>query len=459
MSNKRVHILGVCGTFMGGVALLARDMGWVVTGADNNVYPPMSRQLEEQGIALIEGYAVDDMPKDADLYVVGNALSRGNACVEYILDQHLPYTSGPEFLYRSVLAKKKVLAVAGTHGKTTTSSLLAWILTCSGEDVGFLIGGIPDNFGVSSRLGESAYFVVEADEYDTAFFDKRSKFVHYHPDTLILNNLEYDHADIFDSIDDIKKQFHHLLRTIPSAGQIIMAADEPNLDSVISMGCWTPVQQFGLTEAAKWQARLLDESGSHFEVLHEGRLSGVVQWSLIGNHNVKNALAAIAAAYSNGVSIEEAIEALLTFKGVKRRMEILYQDDSVVLYDDFAHHPTAISTTLCGLRRLIGAQQLIALFEPRSNSLRQGVHQSALPQSFSAADEVYLLQPSDAKVNISSVAEAIGDTAKVFSSAHEIIMSIPVTTAQSKIHIIIMSNGSFDGIRDKLVMKFAGMKR
>ncbi|MCK5334894.1 MAG: UDP-N-acetylmuramate:L-alanyl-gamma-D-glutamyl-meso-diaminopimelate ligase, partial [Gammaproteobacteria bacterium] len=353
-----IHILGICGTFMGGIAVLARQAGHKVSGSDMNVYPPMSTQLEEQGIDLIQGYEPEQLQQggdrdEPDQVVVGNAMSRGKPVVEYVLNRNLSYTSGPQWLYENVLKDRWVLAVAGTHGKTTTASMLAWILEYAGLKPGFLIGGIPANFGLSARLGDAPFFVVEADEYDTAFFDKRSKFVHYHARTLIMNNLEFDHADIFENLDAIKKQFHHLVRTVPGEGLIISNGDEANLDQVLEKGCWTKVEKFSAAEPNGWSVRLLDEAGKQFEVLLHGETQGVVSWSMIGAHNRSNALAAIAAARHAGVPVDVAVEALAEFKGVKRRQEIIGEVNGVTVYDDFAHHPTAIEETLQGLRQRV----------------------------------------------------------------------------------------------------------
>ncbi|HEY5718344.1 MAG TPA: UDP-N-acetylmuramate:L-alanyl-gamma-D-glutamyl-meso-diaminopimelate ligase, partial [Motiliproteus sp.] len=366
-----LHILGICGTFMGSLALLAKARGLTVSGCDANVYPPMSTQLREQGIELLEGYRVEHLNPAPDLVVIGNALSRGNPCVEYVLDHNIPYTSGPEWLARELLQERWVLAVAGTHGKTTTSSMLAWVLEHAGMAPGFLIGGVPGNFGVSARLGETPFFVVEADEYDTAFFDKRSKFVHYHPRTAILNNLEFDHADIFDNLAAIERQFHHLVRTVPASGQLVVAAGDANLKRVLGQGCWTPVVHFGgegeAPAASGWQARLLRDDGSEFEVWLDGEAVATVSWDQSGQHSVMNGLAAMAAARHVGVVPSLAAEALSRFQGVKRRMEKVGEAAGLTIYDDFAHHPTAIATTLAGVRARLGEAPLLAVIEPRSN--------------------------------------------------------------------------------------------
>ena len=372
-----IHILGICGTFMGSLAVLAKELGHRVTGSDANVYPPMSTQLQAQGIELIQGYDPAQLAPAPDLVVIGNALSRGNPAVEYVLNKGLPYVSGPQWLADHVLQGRWVLAVAGTHGKTSSASMLAWVLEHAGMSPGFLIGGVPQNFGISARLGGTPFFVVEADEYDSAFFDKRSKFVHYRPRTAILNNLEFDHADIFPDLAAIERQFHHLVRTIPGDGLIIHPTTEPALKRVIEMGCWTPVQTTG--EGGQWQARLLSADGSRFEVSFAGKTAGVVDWQLTGQHNVANALAVLAAARHVGVVAELGIAALCSFINAKRRMEKVAEVNGVTIYDDFAHHPTAIATTLDGLRKRIGSARLIAVIEPRSNSMKLGAHRDGLP--------------------------------------------------------------------------------
>ncbi len=365
-----IHILGICGTFMGSLALLARELGHRVTGSDANVYPPMSTQLEQAGIELLEGYHPEHLEPAPDLVVVGNALSRGNLEVEALLDRGLPYTSGPEWLREQVLPGKWVLAVSGTHGKTTTASMLAWILEYAGMAPGFLIGGVTQNFPHSARLGETPFFVVEADEYDSAFFDKRSKFVHYRPRTLIINNLEYDHADIFPDLAAIQRQFHHLVRTVPGSGLIISPAGERAIEDTLTQGCWSPRQTLG-GDDGEWQVRLINTDGSCFEVLHEGEPLATVNWSQSGQHNVMNGLAALIAARHVGVTPEVGARALGEFAGVKRRLELLADVHGIKVYDDFAHHPTAIKTTLAGLRAKVGDDKIIALIEPRSNIMRR----------------------------------------------------------------------------------------
>ena len=443
-----IHILGICGTFMGSLALLAKELGHRVTGSDANVYPPMSTQLEEQGIALMQGYAPEHLKPAPDLVVVGNALSRGNPAVEYMLDAGLPYVSGPQWLAEHVLQGRWVLAVAGTHGKTTTSSMLAWILEYAGMQPGFLIGGVPQNFGVSARLGETDFFVVEADEYDSAFFDKRSKCVHYRPRTTVLNNLEFDHADIFPDLAAIELQFHHLLRTVPSNGLVIYPAREAALQRVIDKGCWTPVQTTGAD--GQWQAQLLKDDGSDFSVTLDGVEQGRVQWSLTGLHNVANALAALAAARHVGVMAAHGAQALGEFQNVKRRMQKLACVHGVTVYDDFAHHPTAIASTLDGLRKQVGKQQIIAVIEPRSNSMKLGAHRQGLAPSTVDADHVFWYAPDNLGWDLAgSVADAPVPT-QVCSSLAEIIAGV-LALAQADTQVVIMSNGGFGGIHAQLI--------
>lgn len=441
-----IHILGICGTFMGGLALIARQLGYKVTGSDQNVYPPMSTQLQEQGIELMEGYRAENLAAKPDLVVIGNALSRGNEEVEAVLNQGFHYVSGPQWLAEHVLHKKWVLGVAGTHGKTTTTSMLAWILEAEGFNPGFLIGGIPLNFGLSARLGETDFFVIEADEYDSAFFDKRSKFVHYRPRTCILNNLEYDHADIFPDLAAIKTQFHHLVRTIPGQGLIIAPQKEENIQEVLEKGCWTKVVKTAIGQSADWQAVLLEEDGSRFEVLFEGKRQGIVAWSLSGEHNVYNALAAIAAARHVGVMPDAAIEALQQFKNVKRRMEQIIKTERITVYDDFAHHPTAIATTLDGLRKQVGEERIIAVLEPRSNTMRMGVHSQTLADSLKTADLALVYQPAELDRDLSVLLE-YGDNIRICTGLDEIIEQLQAETAA---HAILMSNGGFGGIYQKL---------
>lgn len=450
-----IHILGICGTFMGSLALLAKELGHRVTGSDANVYPPMSTQLEEQGIALMQGYAPEHLKPAPDLVVVGNALSRGNPAVEYMLDAGLPYVSGPQWLAEHVLQGRWVLAVAGTHGKTTTSSMLAWILEYAGMQPGFLIGGVPQNFGVSARLGATDFFVVEADEYDSAFFDKRSKFVHYRSRTTVLNNLEFDHADIFPDLAAIEQQFHHLVRTVPNTGLIIYPAQEQAIERVLAKGCWTPVQTTGAD--GQWQAQLLKDDGSDFTLSLDGVEQGRVQWSLTGLHNVANALAALAAARHVGVTAEHGAQALAQFANVKRRMQKLATVQGVTVYDDFAHHPTAIASTLDGLRKQVGQQQIIAVIEPRSNSMKLGAHREGLAPSTALADHVFWYAPDNLGWDLaSSVADAPVPT-QVCTSLAEIIAGV-LALAQADTQVVIMSNGGFGGIHTQLVEALEAMQ-
>jgi len=442
-----IHILGICGTFMGSLAVLAKALGHRVTGSDANVYPPMSTQLEAQGIELQQGYLAEHLEPAPDLVVIGNALSRGNPAVEHVLNRGLPYVSGPQWLADHVLQGRWVLAVAGTHGKTTASSMLAWVLEHAGMSPGFLIGGVPQNFGISARLGGTPFFVVEADEYDSAFFDKRSKFVHYRPRTAVLNNLEFDHADIFPDLAAIERQFHHLVRTIPSQGLIIHPTSEPAIERVLGMGCWTPVQTTG--EGGQWQAHLLAEDGSRFEVLFEGRVQGVVDWPLSGRHNVANALAVLAAARHVGVTAEQGVAALGTFLSVKRRMEKIAEVRGVTLYDDFAHHPTAIATTLDGLRRRVGEAPIIAVIEPRSNSMKLGAHRDGLPASVARADQVIWYAPANLGWDLAATAAACPVPALVCDSLEAIIARV-VSQAAPGTQVVIMSNGGFGGLHGKL---------
>ncbi|MGH8352510.1 MAG: UDP-N-acetylmuramate:L-alanyl-gamma-D-glutamyl-meso-diaminopimelate ligase [Pseudomonas sp.] len=442
-----IHILGICGTFMGSLAVLAKELGHRVTGSDANVYPPMSTQLQAQGIELLQGFDPAHLDPAPDLVVVGNALSRGNPAVEYLLNQGLPYVSGPQWLADHVLQGRWVLAVAGTHGKTSTSSMLAWVLEHAGMSPGFLIGGVPQNFAVSARLGGTPFFVVEADEYDSAFFDKRSKFVHYRPRTAILNNLEFDHADIFPDLAAIERQFHHLVRTIPGDGLIIHPTGDAALQRVIAMGCWTPVQTTGA--GGQWQARLLSADGSRFEVSFEGRPQGMVEWALTGQHNVANALATLAAARHVGVVPAQGIAALSAFKSVKRRMEKVAEVRGVTIYDDFAHHPTAIATTLDGLRKRVGEAPVIAIIEPRSNSMKLGAHRDGLPDSVQQADQVIWYAPPNLGWDLAATAAACPVPAVVCASLEAIIERVKSQVAPGT-QVVIMSNGGFGGLHGKL---------
>jgi UDP-N-acetylmuramate: L-alanyl-gamma-D-glutamyl-meso-diaminopimelate ligase len=451
-----IHILGICGTFMGSLAQLAKAAGHRVSGCDANVYPPMSSQLEAAGIELVEGFDPAQLDPAPDMVVVGNAMSRGNPCVEYMLNQGLPYTSGPQWLGDYFLRDKWVLAVAGTHGKTTTATMLAWILDVAGMAPGYLIGGVPGNFPTSARLGETPFFVVEADEYDTAFFDKRSKFLHYHPRTAILNNLEFDHADIFADLAAIQTQFHHLVRTIPAEGKIIYPASDANLQAVIDKGCWTPTEVIG---AQGWRAELNADDGSSFQVFLANQACGQVNWPLTGKHNVNNALAAIAAARHVGVKPALACEALSQFAGVKRRMELIGTVGSIRVYDDFAHHPTAIATTLDGLRKKVGSGKIIAVLEPRSNTMKLGVHRHELAQATAAADQVLWFQPDTIGWSLADVVAESGKPAQVIADLGELVAKTTAAAtacAGEEVHILVMSNGGFGGFHQKLLTALRG---
>ena len=448
-----LHILGICGTFMGGIAAIAKELGHTVTGSDSNVYPPMSTQLESLGIELFEGYDAKQFTNEPDIVVIGNALSRGNEAVEYVLDRNLPYTSGPQWLLENVLKDRWVLAVSGTHGKTSTSSMLAWILEYAGLKPGFLIGGLPQNFAVSARLGDSPFFVIEADEYDSAFFDKRSKFVHYRPRTLVMNNLEFDHADIFSDLSDIQRQFNHLLRMVPNNGLVLLPKSDNNLKEVLDMGCWTPVQFTG----GDWQVQNSNPQGSEFEVLLKGQVQGKVQWDLMGEHNVNNALMAIAAAKHSGVKSDLAIEALGHFVNVKRRMEVKAIVNDITLYDDFAHHPTAIASTIEGLRAKVGKQRILAVLEPRSNTMKMGVHKNTLAASWSGADQVFVFEPSNLSWSMDDLLAQSEVTAMLFKDMNMLLQSI-ISFAQPGDHILVMSNGSFGGIHELLIEQLTKIK-
>jgi UDP-N-acetylmuramate: L-alanyl-gamma-D-glutamyl-meso-diaminopimelate ligase len=458
----KIHILGICGTFMGGIALLAKEAGINVSGSDVNVYPPMSTLLEKEGVKVQQGFLPEYLDKldestEEDQVIVGNVMTRGMDIVEHVLNKNLSYTSGPQWLYENILKDRWVLAVSGTHGKTTTASMLAWILEYAGLNPGFLIGGVPENFGVSARLGGSPFFVVEADEYDTAFFDKRSKFVHYHPRTLVINNLEYDHADIFPNLDAIKTQFHHLMRMVPSEGLVITNGEEANVQDVIDRGCWTPLEQFSSEDCSNasqvstgWTANYLKSDGSEFEVLLNNEIQGIIKWSLLGKHNVSNALAAIAAARHAGVPVKYAIDGLAEFKGIKRRMELRGEVNNIRVYDDFAHHPTAIETTLNGLRANVGDSKIIAILEPRSNTMRLGVHKELLASSLEVADQVVLFQPEGLDWDMDDVLSVLGDKASLYNNIDKLVSAV-VKDAHSGDHLLVMSNGGFGGIHDKLL--------
>jgi UDP-N-acetylmuramate: L-alanyl-gamma-D-glutamyl-meso-diaminopimelate ligase len=448
--SRHIHILGICGTFMGGLAALAKTAGWHVTGCDANVYPPMSEQLGALGIQLVEGFDPQQLELRPDLWVIGNVVTRGNPLMEAILDSGARYASGPQWLAEQLLHDKWVLAVAGTHGKTTTSSMLAWILEKTGRQPGFLIGGVPGNFPFSARLTDSRYFVIEADEYDTAFFDKRSKFVHYRPKTAILNNLEYDHADIFASLAEIERQFHHLVRTIPRTGRIIANGGDAALARVLAQGCWTPVESFAAQGG--WQALPADQ-GDAFEVRFEGRTLGRVEWDTAGEHNRSNALAAIAAARHAGVPPEEAIGALASFTGVKRRLELRGRARGVTVYDDFAHHPTAIRVTLEALRRRVGGARILAVLEPRSNTMKLGVMKDALPASVAAADRVFVYG-GGLGWDPQAVFAPLGARARCLNELAVLVEAI-AGEARDGDHVLIMSNGGFGGIHGKLLERLA----
>jgi UDP-N-acetylmuramate: L-alanyl-gamma-D-glutamyl-meso-diaminopimelate ligase len=450
-----VHILGIGGTFMGGVAAIARAAGWRVTGSDRDMYPPMSTQLEALGIEVTAGFGAEQLELRPDVVVVGNVMTRGMPVVEALLESGRPYLSGPEWLAREVLKDRWVLAVAGTHGKTTTASLLAWILEHAGLDPGFLIGGVPANFSASARFGGAPFFVIEADEYDTAFFDKRAKFVHYRPRTAVLNNLEYDHADIYADVGAIQRQFHHLVRIIPGGGRIVWNAADARLRETLAMGSWTPLEGFARAghPEARWSARALPEAAdfSRFEVLEAGRAQGTVEWQLIGAHNVDNALAAIAAARHAGVPVPRAIEALAAFRGIARRMQLRGEVRGVRVYDDFAHHPTAIATTLDGLRSRAGrAARIVAVLEARSHTMRMGVHRETLAPSLAAADEVWLYTPADLGWDAGAVLGALGarghSAADVATLARELARSL-----RPGDQVLVMSNGGFGGLHEQLL--------
>ncbi|OGT43267.1 MAG: UDP-N-acetylmuramate:L-alanyl-gamma-D-glutamyl-meso-diaminopimelate ligase [Gammaproteobacteria bacterium RIFCSPHIGHO2_12_FULL_37_34] len=447
----RLHILGICGTFMGGIAILAKQSGHEVTGSDSHVYPPMSLQLREQGIRLMEGYDPSHITHHVDCVIVGNVIKRGNPAIEYILNQGIPYQSGPEWLTQQVLKNRWVLGVAGTHGKTTTTSLLAWILENAGFTPGFLVGGIPENFGVSARLGHDPYFVIESDEYDSAFFDKRSKFIHYRPKTLILNNLEYDHADIFPDLNSIKQQFHYLVRTIPGNGLVIHYAEDDHLVDVLKQGCWSSTQTFGQAHG-DWQARLHVADGSQFTVIYKGVTLGRVHWNLLGIHNVNNALAALAAAHHVNISPEKAFFALSTFKNVKRRLEIKGKINGIVVYDDFAHHPTAIATTLAGLRTNIGkTARIIAVVEFGSYTMRIGVHKEKIQEALSAADIVFC-KNTEVDWGLKSVLEGFKQRTAVYDNVDCLVNDLSLAL-KSGDHVVIMSNSGFNGIHEKLLFR------
>ncbi|HEY2144750.1 MAG TPA: UDP-N-acetylmuramate:L-alanyl-gamma-D-glutamyl-meso-diaminopimelate ligase [Steroidobacteraceae bacterium] len=450
-----IHILGIGGTFMGGVAAIAKAAGFRVTGSDLNVYPPMSTQLEKLGIELVQGYGAEQLNLEPDIVVVGNALSRGSPVVEAMLDRGMAYTSGPLWLADQVLRDRHVIAVTGTHGKTTTTAMLTWILEHAGLEPGYLVGGVPGNFESSARLGKSPFFVIEADEYDTAFFDKRAKFVHYRPRTVILNNLEYDHADIYPDVASIRRQFNQLLRTVPGAGRLIVNGEDLELKATLREGCWTPYESFGVArpdaQACDWSAQIeKDSAARRFRVHHLGRAAAQVSWDLLGEHNVMNALAAVAAAQQAGVDPVRAALALNAFRGVKRRMEVRGVVGGVTVYDDFAHHPTAIETTLRGLRARVGTARIIAVLEPRSNTMKLGVHREQLAPALAAADASWFFCPADLGWDLPGAVSALGDRAHTATTVEALVQGL---TAQARAgdHILVMSNGGFGGLHDKLL--------
>ena len=452
-----IHILGICGTFMGGLAVLAKEAGHRVTGCDANVYPPMSTQLEAQGIELITGFSPEQVQLNPDLYVIGNVVSRGNPLVEEILNRSLPYMSGPQWIGEHILRDKWVLAVAGTHGKTTTSAMLAWILEDAGYSPGFLIGGVPVNFGISARLSgatPSDFFVIEADEYDTAFFDKRSKFVHYHAKTAVMNNLEYDHADIFPDIGAIETQFHHLVRTVPGIGRLVVNGDEASLKRVLKRGCWSEMESFGGVDGVNWT--MVEHPGGSFDVVFNGATVATVDWQLTGKHNRTNALAAIAAARHVGVPVAQAAESLARFQNVKRRMEVRGVVNDITVYDDFAHHPTAIATTVAGLRQKLGTHnRILAVLEPRSNTMKLGAMKDALPGSLKDADLVFGFGSQQSLGwSLSDALKPLGNIAHSFDQVDYMVSAI-VQAAQPGDHILVMSNGGFGGVHQKLLEALA----
>ncbi|WGE57091.1 UDP-N-acetylmuramate:L-alanyl-gamma-D-glutamyl-meso-diaminopimelate ligase [Actinobacillus equuli] len=449
MTQKHIHILGICGTFMGGVAMIARELGYKVTGSDTNVYPPMSTFLENHGIEIIPNYDVAQLQPAPDLVVIGNAMSRGNPCVEYVLDNQLNYTSGPQWLHDHLLKDRWVLAVSGTHGKTTTTGMLAWILDQNQIDTGFLIGGVAGNFGISARAGSSKFFVIEADEYDSAFFDKRSKFVHYTPKTLIINNIEFDHADIFDDLKAIQRQFHHLVRTMPSSGCILSAAADENVQNTLKMGSYSELQFIG--EDKQWFAKPISADCSHFEVFHKGKKAGEVKWNIIGAHNMHNALMAIAAAHHAGVSVTGACEALGSFINANRRLEVKGEVNGITVYDDFAHHPTAIAATIDALRGKVGKEQrILAVLEPRSNTMKMGVHKEEIAPSLADANAVFVYQPDTIPWSVSVITDSLSQPAAWSANLDELV-ALVVKEAKPNDHILVMSNGAFGGIHNKLL--------
>lgn len=450
---KHIHILGVCGTFMGGLAIIAKQMGYRVTGSDTNVYPPMSTFLQEHNIEIIPHFEVSQLQPAPDMVIIGNAMKRGNPCVEYVLENQLPYMSGPQWLHDNLLCNRWVLAVSGTHGKTTTTGMLTWILEQNGLNPGFLIGGIAGNFGMSSRFTDSPYFVIEADEYDTAFFDKRSKFVHYNPKTLIINNIGFDHADIFDDLKAIQRQFHHMIRTIPASGRILSVATEQSVKETLDMGCWSEKQFLGKEQ--EWNAERITNDCSRFAVFHLGEKLAEVHWDIVGQHNMHNALMAIAAAYHAGVKIEDACRALATFVNAKRRLEVKGEVGGVTVYDDFAHHPAEIQATLTALRDKVGGGvRILAVLEPRSNTMKMGVHKDEIAPALVRSDYVFLLQPDNIPWEVVEIANKCVQPTKWTADLDKLVDFV-VQEAQPTDHILVMSNGSFGGIHQKILDKLA----
>ncbi|SEQ79271.1 UDP-N-acetylmuramate:L-alanyl-gamma-D-glutamyl-meso-diaminopimelate ligase [Basfia succiniciproducens] len=450
---KHIHILGICGTFMGGLAIIAKQMGYRVTGSDTNVYPPMSTFLQEHNIEIIPHFEVSQLQPAPDMVIIGNAMKRGNPCVEYVLENRLPYMSGPQWLHDNLLCNRWVLAVSGTHGKTTTTGMLTWILEQNGLNPGFLIGGIAGNFGMSSRFTDSPYFVIEADEYDTAFFDKRSKFVHYNPKTLIINNIGFDHADIFDDLKAIQRQFHHMIRTIPASGRILSVATEQSVKETLDMGCWSEKQFLGKEQ--EWNAERITNDCSRFAVFHLGEKVAEVHWDIVGQHNMHNALMAIAAAYHAGVKIEDACRALATFVNAKRRLEVKGEVGGVTVYDDFAHHPAEIQATLTALRDKVGGGvRILAVLEPRSNTMKMGVHKDEIAPALVRSDYVFLLQPDNIPWEVVEIANKCVQPTKWTADLDKLVDFV-VQEAQPTDHILVMSNGSFGGIHQKILDKLA----
>ena len=452
MTKQNIHILGICGTFMGGLAVLARSLGFEVSGSDQNVYPPMSTQLETLGIKMHKGYDDSVLQQGYEQVIVGNVMTRGMPVIESLLNSEQAYVSGPRWLGEKLLRHKKVFAVAGTHGKTTTSSMLAWILEDNNKNPGFLIGGVAQDFGVSARLTDSDSFVIEADEYDSAFFDKRSKFVHYHANIAILNNLEYDHADIFEDLDAIKKQFHHFIRTIPNTGLLVVNNDDDNLKSVLKMGCWTPVMTFGRDDSADVYAHAIASDYSDFDVYYKNRKQCSIRWNLTGKHNMLNALAAITAAFQAGISFSQSSQSLQEFQGIKRRMELVGKVNGITVYDDFAHHPTAIKTTIEGIKNSIGDKQLIVVVEPRSNSMRSGAHAQALPGSLLKADLSIVMNYSNLSWQQDVFKQMAANGVQTVDSVEE-LLSLLVKVAQVGSYVVFMSNGGFDNAPRRFIEK------